>query len=177
MLTAPQPTPDTDGPGTAVPAEPCPPGACAALSNDYLNHYSEVLMLLEMAPYDPEVGAELMHWHPVDYVSYFGSSELRRAAAALAAYEALPAVRRDAFEKLIREMDSLAVMATFALQPPCEVESAAVVVEMTAPALRRLIAQAAAFLNSGGEAIAPDDSSEEAQAVIDQIIERAASGD
>src|SRR5687767_10058229 len=62
----------------------CPP-ASAGLSNDYLNHYSEVLMLIEMAGDDPTIAADLADWQPVDYRTYFGASDLRRAADALAA--------------------------------------------------------------------------------------------
>ena len=149
--------------------------ACAGLSNDFLNHYSEVLMLIEMAPHDPAIAADLEAWRPVDYRTYFASSELRRASAALAAYEALPEERRQAFEKLVAAMDTLATMATFALQPPTEPEHASVIVEETAPALRDLIAKAGAFLNSGGQDLAPNGEAEEAQAVIDRIIEHAGS--
>jgi hypothetical protein len=144
---------------------------CVGLSNDYLNHYSEALMLIEMAGDDPAIGAELQDWRPVSYPAYFASSELRRATAALAAYDALPAARRQAFEKLVASMDTLATMAVFALQPPSTPESIPWVVEATAPALRELIAKAAAFLNSGGQELAPDGAADEAQAVIDRIIE------
>jgi hypothetical protein len=149
--------------------------ACAGLSNDYLNHYSEVLMLIEMAGDDPAIGAELQDWRPVGYRAYFGSSELRRATAALAAYDALPEARRQAFEKLVASMDTLATMAVFALQPPSTPESIPWIVEATAPALRELIAKAAAFLNSGGQDLAPDGAADEAQAVIDRIIEHSGS--
>jgi len=149
------------------------PSACAALSNDFLNHYSEALMLIEMAADDPCMSAELADWQPVSYPAYFGASELRRATEALAAYEALPAARRQAFERLIAGMDTLATMAIFALHPPSAPDNARVIVEATAPALRDLIAKAGAFLNSGGQDLAPDAETEEAQAVIDRIIEHA----
>jgi hypothetical protein len=151
------------------------PSVCAGLSNDFLNHYSEALMLIEMAADDPSMGDELADWQPVSYPAYFGASELRRASAALAAYEALPDARRQAFERLIAAMDTLATMAIFALQPPSAPDSARVIVEATAPALRDLIAKAGAFLNSGGQDLAPDTETEEAQAVIDRIIEQAGS--
>src|SRR5687768_3075942 len=48
-----------DGPGDALSS------ACAGLSNDYLNHYSEALMLIEMAADDPAIGADLAEWRPV----------------------------------------------------------------------------------------------------------------
>ena len=59
-------------------------------------------------------------------------------------------------------------MAVFALQPPNEPENTPLVVAATAPALRGLIAKAAAFLNRGGQDL--DHDGDEAQAVIDQII-------
>jgi hypothetical protein len=151
------------------------PPACAGLSNDFLNHYSEVLMLIEMAASDPDVGAELMDWRPMSYPAYFAASALRRASEALAAYDALPDDRRQAFERLVAAMDTLATMATFALQPPSEGGSAGVVVDETAPALRALIAKAGVFLNSGGLDLAPEGESEETQAVIDRIIGQAGS--
>lgn len=148
--------------------------ACAGLSNDYLNHYSEVLMLIEMAAGDPAIGADLADWQPVDYRTYFGASELRRASAALAAYDALPDERRAAFEKLVAAMDALATIAVFALQPPSAPETAPVVVEATAPALRSLIARAGAFLNSGGQELPPAGEAEEAQLAIDRVLGHAA---
>jgi hypothetical protein len=110
---------------------------CSGLSNDYLNHYSEVLMLIEMAAGDPVIAADLADWQPVDYRTYFGASDLRRAADALAAYDALPDESRLAFEKLVAAMDALASMAVFALQPPTDPATAPVIVDATAPALRR----------------------------------------
>jgi hypothetical protein len=172
MPTAARRKPEPDD--AAAEAADALPSACADLSNDFLNHYSEVLMLIEMAGDDPAIGAELQDWRPVSYPAYFASSELRRAPAALAAYEALPEARRQAFEKLVAAMDTLATMAVFALQPPSTPESAPVVIEATAPALRELIAKAAAFLNSGGQDLADGDGNE-AQAVIDRIIEQSGS--
>ena len=157
-----------DGSGDAVSS------ACAGLSNDYLNHYSEALMLIEMAADDPAIGADLAEWRPVSYRSYFGASELRRASNALAAYDALPADRRAAFEKLVAAMDSLATMAVFALQPPYEKETAPIIAEATVPTLRGLIARAGAFLNSGGQDLAPDRQGEETQIAIDRILGHAA---
>jgi hypothetical protein len=147
--------------------------SCAGLSNDYLNHYSEILMLIEMAADDPAIADDLAGWQPMDYRAYFGASDLRRASAALAAYDALPEDRRLAFEKLVAAMDSLATMAVFALQAPSAPEGIAVVVEATAPPLRSLIAQAGAFLNSGGQELPPTGESEEAQLAIDRALENA----
>lgn len=159
---------------THVPAAPRAPGREDehGLSNDYLNHFSEALMLIELAAGDPEAFADLAAWRPIDYPSYFAASQLRRAPAALAAWTALAAPRRAAFETQVRAMDRLATAAIRALRPPCGPQEAAHVAEVTGPALRRLIARAGAFLNSGGADLPDEADAEAAQAAIDRLLER-----
>jgi hypothetical protein len=83
----------------------------AVLSNDYLNHYSEALMLIELAAAEPELATELRDWRPLGYRAYFEASPLRRAPEALAAYRALTDAQRGAFEALMLAMDALATAA------------------------------------------------------------------
>ena len=165
----------------AAPASDCEPrrgslGAgkaigpsCAGLSTDYLNRYSEVLMLVEMASEAPDLADALRSWKAIDYRSYFAASGLRLASGALAAYEALPAERRLAFEKLVRAMDELAAMAVLALDLRDDPDTAAFVPVVTAPIMHRLIARATSFLNSGGAEI-EGDAAGEAQAAIDRLM-------
>jgi hypothetical protein len=145
-----------------------PPGA--GLSTDYLNRYSEVLMLIEMAADDPDLAWELRRWQAIDYRSYFAASPLRLAKVALCAYDALPEERRLAFEKLVGAMDELAAMAVLALDLRDDPDTAAFVPLVTAPIMRRLIARATSFLNSGG-ADTEGGGAEEAQAAIDRLME------
>ena len=37
------------------------------LSTDYLNHFNEAVMLLEMIPVMPECGEDLAAWRPLSY--------------------------------------------------------------------------------------------------------------
>ncbi len=149
-----------------------PDAAPAGLSNDYLNHFSEALMLVELAAVDPDVAGDLAAWRPLSYRAHFEASGLRRAGAAIAAYEALGAESRAAFEELTGAMNRLIRTAILALQPPCDPEDAAIVAAATAPALRRLVGRAGAFLASNGADLATDGEIEEAQTVIDRLIER-----
>lgn len=149
-------------------------GAGAGLSNDYLNHYTEALMLIELASLDADAFADLAAWRPIDYRAYFAASSLRRAPAARAAYEALPPARREAFEGLTRAMDRLVTTAIRALRPPCDPQDAALVAEVTGPALRRLMARASAFLNSAGADLPDEAEVEAAQVAADRLIERGA---
>ncbi|TVR08859.1 MAG: hypothetical protein EA385_09015 [Salinarimonadaceae bacterium] len=144
---------------------------CAdALSNDYLNHFSEALMLIEIAADAPDVVDDLRDWRPIDYQDYFAQSQLRHAPQARAAYDFVEPGPREAFERVTRAMDQLIATAIRALRPPCEPEDAALVAGVTAPALRSLIAQASSFLNSGGRAVPCAGQAEEAQAVIDRLM-------
>jgi hypothetical protein len=165
-------------PSWPAPIPPEAEGAIpAGLSNDYLNHFSEALMLIELAATDLDIAGDLAAWRPVTYRAHFEASRLRRAAAAIAAYEALDEVRRGAFEELTGAMNRLVRTAVLALQPPCEPEDAAIVAAVTAPALHRLIGRAGAFLASGGADLAHESEIEKAQTVIDRLIERTGSGD
>lgn len=155
----------------AAPQEPAR-GEERGLSNDYLNHFSEALMLIELAAGDADAVRDLAGWRPIDYPSYFAASQLRRAPAALAAWAALGSERRAAFEAQVRAMDRLATAAIRALRPPCDPQAAAHVAEVTGPALRRLIARAGAFLNSGGAELPDGADAEAAQAAIDRLLER-----
>lgn len=156
-------------PGEAAGGEAAPTGG---LSNDYLNLYSEVLMLIELAGSDPDMVGELAAWRPLSYGAYFAASPLRRAPAARDAYEALCPRRREVFEALTQAMDQLAHAAIGALQRERPAGDAGLVVEVTVPAFRRLIDRAACFLNSGGADIAPDGEVEAAQDAIDHLLER-----
>jgi len=171
------PTPDEKGvshvphaAGSSARADAC--AEARGLSNDYLNHFSEALMLIELAAVDPDAAADLAAWRPIDYPSYFAASQLRRAPAALAAWATLARERREAFEALVAAMDRLATTAIRALRPPCAAQEAAHVAEVTGPALRRLIARAGAFLNSGGADLPDEADAEAAQAAIDRLLER-----
>ncbi len=146
-------------------------GGVTGLSNDYLNHYVEVLLLIEMAPHDPTLCADLSDWWPISYVEYFSSSQLDHASRAKAAYEALPSEDRRRFERLVAAMETLATLAVFALQPPCAPDRASVIVDAAAPVLRRLISAAGAFLESGGRQQLLDGlPMDEAEDVINTIL-------
>jgi hypothetical protein len=142
-----------------------------ALSNDYLNHFSEVLMLIELACEAPDALDDLAAWRPLGYAAYFRVSPLRGASAALAAYEALPVERRAAFEALTDAMGRLAVGAIEALRQPDETGDAAMAALATAATLRRLTQRAARFLASGGDGLPQDGEAEtEMQAAIDRLL-------
>lgn len=140
------------------------------LSTDYLNHFSEVLMLIEMAPFDETMAAEIEGWRPIGYREYFLKSPLRRAASAIAAYDALAIERRTAFERTVEALDKLTLGAIVALRPPCHPQNVVLIGEVIGPAIRRLIDKAAAFLNSGGAVLSEGCEADRAQRITDRLI-------
>jgi hypothetical protein len=144
----------------------------SALSNDYLNHYNEPLMLIELAGQDPTFWSDLETWQPMSYLAYFQASPLRRAPAAIEAYLALSYEQRCAFEAITDVMDRLILAAIASFRHDDGAESATFIADITLPALRCLIEEAGNFLNSGGDVICLNTDRGVVQDTIDRLMER-----
>jgi hypothetical protein len=79
------------------------------LSTDYLNHFTEAVMVLEMIGTIPECIDDLKNWQPKTYCEHFAASRFSDRESVIASYRATdPAVR----EALDRTADTLnAVLA------------------------------------------------------------------
>src|SRR5215831_11410791 len=65
------------------------------LATDYLNHFNEAIMLLEMLPMAPECKDDFLAWQPMSYCEHFAASRFKHRDLAIAAYAAAdPAYRR-----------------------------------------------------------------------------------
>jgi hypothetical protein len=58
------------------------------LATDYLNHFNEVVMLLEMLPDMPDFADEVLDWQPVDYEQHFENTNYVGKETVIAAYRA-----------------------------------------------------------------------------------------
>src|SRR5688572_27793033 len=64
-------------------------------ATDYLNHFSEAIMLLELMRDVPECRDDFFAWRPKKYDEHFAASKFRYRDVAIAAYsKADPALRR-----------------------------------------------------------------------------------
>lgn len=122
----------------------------ARLSTDYLNRYSEALMLIEMAADMPDVVEDLRDWQPIGYRAHFEASQLRCAPSAMLAFDGLDPTCRKAFEELCRTMNRLIATVTALLSEPDGVGTPAAIVDVAGEALRRLIGRATQFINENG---------------------------
>lgn len=146
------------------------PVAAPRLSTDYLNRFGEALMLIEMAPMDPEVLHDLKGWRPVGYAEHFATSNLRCAAEAGAAYEALDPSGRAAFDGLCRAMGRLIVTATALIDERSESADIALIVDVAVEALRRQMADANRFINANGRLELSTGTGDDLQSTIDALF-------
>ena len=75
------------------------------LATDYLNHFNNVVMLLELVPDMPDMAEDVRGWAPATYEDYFRGSHFRERDLAIAAYHAAdPTVRGD-FDAAVTHLD------------------------------------------------------------------------
>ena len=77
------------------------------LATDYLNHFNEIIMLLEMVPSMPECYEDAVEWQPKTYAAHFRDSCFSDAELAILAYENAPENYRQAFDATVEQMDRL----------------------------------------------------------------------
>lgn len=71
----------------------------SGIANDFLNHFNEVLLLIENLPVLlPEMVDELLGWTPRTYREYFTQSELPGSKLTLEIYDSICDELRDEFE-------------------------------------------------------------------------------
>lgn len=75
------------------------------LATDYLNHFNEVVMLLDLLSAMPDCRDDVLSWVPRTYQDHFLFSGFTEKELAIQAYEASPAAVRATFDTLISEVD------------------------------------------------------------------------
>ncbi len=144
------------------------------LATDYLNHFNNVVMLLELVPDMPDMAEEVLAWTPASYEDYFRASHFRERDLAIAAYRASDPAIRDEFDAAVTHLD-------------CTMAEAMQLVEQNDPAdpvighrirdildgrLKPGIAAASAIVNGAPVLHSPvhDPSESEAQAAVDELF-------
>ncbi|CAK0763718.1 conserved hypothetical protein [uncultured Gammaproteobacteria bacterium] len=74
------------------------------LATDYLNHFNEIVMLIEMIPDMPDMLEECRLWEPKSYQQHFQDSGFSDKELAIAAYEHVPSKFRQPLEDTIGQM-------------------------------------------------------------------------
>lgn len=128
------------------------------LASDYLNHFNEVVMMLDALPDAPgEFADSIKAWKPISYVDYFQSSPYRDRALAIVAYRNAPDSVRAMFDASVaalhHETDAVVkqVRSLLKKRNPKTLEK---VCRDAVPRLTALIAQAQAIVNGETKVLA-----------------------
>jgi hypothetical protein len=77
------------------------------LATDYLNHFNEIVMLLDMLADMPDMIEECKLWQPKSYKDHFADSTFRDKQLAIEAYDRVPSTYRRPFEETIGHLNQL----------------------------------------------------------------------
>lgn len=80
------------------------------LATDYLNHFNEAVMLLDMVRDAPECVADLLEWRPKTYREHFAAAPSPSNALALDAYARTDAALRETLDDLADRMNTILVL-------------------------------------------------------------------
>lgn len=150
----------------------CLVNPASGIANDYLNHFNEILLLIENLPtLLPEMLDELLEWRPVTYREYFAKSQLPGSARALAIYEELDEAFRRDFESIIDGINAMATASIDVIRahrsPDGEIDPSRVsdFCENASCAIRSALNRASDLVNNGREAVG-----ESPQGMADRLI-------
>ncbi len=124
------------------------------LASDYLNHFNQAIMLLEMLPSSPDCIEELQDWRPMSYREHFEASRFKGRSLAIAAYDAADPSLRNYLDNLAGTMTAVLEAARAAMNSAVSPQSAAEIGNRAAALLRLLVARAAAVINGDTTAVA-----------------------
>ena len=121
------------------------------LATDYLNHFNEAIMLLEMIPDMPECAADFLEWRPLSYAEHFHASNFKARDLAISAYEAAdPAIRAE-FDQLTGTMTSILTAVGQAMREANQDKTRARLAEQATAWVKPLVMAAGGVINGGSE--------------------------
>jgi hypothetical protein len=140
------------------------------LATDYLNHFNEAIMLLEMLSGCPECIDDFLGWRPMSYREHFQASRFKGRDMAIAAYDAADPALRHCLDLLAAQMTDVLEATRAAMAADLPREAAAKLADRAAAWLKPLVARAGAVINGEtdtglGAAVVP-------QAVVDGLMKR-----
>ena len=121
-----------------------------SLATDYLNHYNEPIMLLEMIPDMPECAEDFLTWTPLSYAEHFWASNFKARDLAIEAYELSDA--RVEFDNITATMTSILTAVGTAMREARQDETRATLAEQATHWVKPLVALAGGIINGATEA-------------------------
>jgi hypothetical protein len=155
--------PGASGPGTPT------INPVTGLSTDYLNHFSEALMALEMVRDMPECIEDLRAWTPKTYTEHFAGSGLSNRDTIIRLYEATPPGLRETLDGLSAVLNSRLAEARDSAVRHVTTGAPDFPARHAGSTIRPLIAQLTALITGAASGAAER---ERSQAAIDAMFAR-----
>lgn len=108
------------------------------LATDYLNHFNEIVMTLEMIPDMPELLEDAKEWSPKAYQAHMLDSTFSDRELAAEAYDHVPKKFREPFEQTLSQINKLIITTIDRLEADLAQDNMDLVRE-NATALSRII--------------------------------------
>lgn len=144
------------------------------LATDYLNHFNEAIMLLEMLSSYRDCIDDFLGWRPMSYREHFAASRFKGRGMAIAAYDAADPNLRGCLDTLAGTMTAVLEATRAAMRSDMPPAAAATLADRAAAWLKPLVARAGAVINGDtdaglgqplGQPVTP-------QAVVDGLMKR-----
>ena len=120
------------------------------LATDYLNHFNEAIMLLEMIPDMPECSEDFLEWRPLSYSEHFTASNFKARDLAIEAYETADTGIRAEFDKLTSAMTAILTAVSTAMREARQDKTRATLAEQATGWVKPLVAMAGGIINGAG---------------------------
>jgi hypothetical protein len=120
------------------------------LATDYLNHFNEAIMLLEMIPDMPECAEDFLTWSPLSYAEHFWASNFKARDLAIEAYELSDA--KSEFDNITSTMTSILTAVGGAMREARQDKTRATLAEQATGWVKPLVALAGGIINGAAEA-------------------------
>lgn len=139
------------------------------LSTDYLNHFAEAVMALEMAATVPECLDDLRAWQPKSYTEHFATSCFAHRDAVIRAYHAADPAVREALDAAAETLNTLLAQTRDVMIEHLQTPVAGELARRAFHWLRPLMERTAAVINGGPTGAGNRQSP---QAAIDAMFDR-----
>ncbi len=122
------------------------------LATDYLNHFNEAIMLLEIIPDMPECSEDFLQWSPLSYAEHFTASNFKARDLAIEAYESSEPEIRAEFDQMTETMTSILKEVGAAMRQATQDTTKSTLAEQAIGWLKPLVTAAGGVINGGYEA-------------------------
>lgn len=117
------------------------------LATDYLNHFNEAVMLLDMIPDIPECVDDFLDWRPLSYREHFAASNFKARELAVREYDSSDPALRTEFDNITTTMTAILTSVGAAMREARHAETRTILAEQAADWVKPLVMLAGSMIN------------------------------